>query len=105
MMLVMHSWKVRPLDKAQVDRMMEIWGKIEGELAERTDIERKCWYTTLDGKRGLNVLEISDPESAGAYLLELNVALGEFMEAEICQVADLDTAVGAIANGLARIRG
>lgn len=58
---------------------------------------------TLVGKRGLNVLEVTDPDSAGAFTLELNVALSEFMEAEICQVADLDMAMGAIANGLERI--
>lgn len=102
-MLVLHSWTVHSLDKGQIERMMELWGKIEADLSERSDVTRLCWYTTLDGKRGLNVLEVTDPDAAGAFLLELNVALSEFLDAEICQVADLDMAVGAIANGLGRL--
>lgn len=102
-MLMMHTWKVRPLGRGQIEQMMEIWGKIEADLVGRTDVERLCWFTTLDGKRGVNVLRVTDPDSVGAFMLEVNVALSEFMEAEICQVADLDMAIGAIANGLERI--
>ena len=73
--------------------MMEIWGKIEADLAENPDVERLCWYLYSDGSGGFAVNRIADNDSALAFGLETALALEEFLEIETRPVHDLESAM------------
>ncbi len=59
-MLVCTTWKARPLSTEQVNRMMQIWGKLEEAQATNPSVERLCWYIFGDGSGGLTVLKAVD---------------------------------------------
>jgi len=104
-MLFCTTWKTRGDSPEQADRMMAVWGKLEADMAARSDIERECWYISADGTRGMTVVRASDPDAALAFNLETTLALGEFLELDTRPVLDLDTAMPAIAAGLERAKG
>jgi hypothetical protein len=101
-MHVYSSWKGHPLTNEQSDRLMEIWGKIEADMAASPDLERVCWYMFSDGSGGFQVVKTHDAEAAAAFGLELSLALGEFLEFESKIVLDLDTAMPAIMKAVER---
>jgi hypothetical protein len=80
--------------------MMEIWGKLEAKLAERTDMERINWYISADGASGSEVIKSADSDAAWQFALESSLALGEFLELESKAVLDLETAMPGILNGM-----
>jgi hypothetical protein len=104
-MLLCTSWKSRPIGPEAVKRMMEIWGKIEADLAENPDVERLCWYLYSDGSGGFAVNRIADNTSALAFGLETALALEEFFEIETRPVHDLESAMPVIAAAMERING
>jgi hypothetical protein len=87
----------------QANRMMEVWAKIEAATAENTNLERVCWYITVDGTGGFTVSKASDADAASAFELEVSLALSEFLELRSDVVLDLETAMPAIEKGMARI--
>ena len=104
-MLLCTSWKTRPIGPDAVKRMMEIWGKIEADLAENPDVERLCWYLYSDGSGGFAVNRIADNDPALAFGLETALALGEFLEIETRPVHDLESAMPVIAAAMERVNG
>lgn len=104
-MLVMTTWKARPLTPEQSNRMMNVWGKIEAGMAENASVERQCWYLATDGSCGVTVVKAVDVEAASAFELETSLALGEFLEFESKVVLDMDTAMPAILKGMEYING
>jgi hypothetical protein len=102
-MLVCTSWKSRPLSAAQLNRMMEIWGKVEASQAENPSLERLCWYINSDSSGGFTVTKTTDVDAATAFELEVSIALSEFLELETHVVLDLDSALPAIQKGVERI--
>jgi hypothetical protein len=104
-MLVMTTWKTRPLTAEQTERMLGVWGKLEADLAARTDTERVCLYFNVAGTGGCMVHKFNDPASAGAFAFEGYLAMGEFIEVETTQVLDLDAAMPAILAAVERQRG
>jgi hypothetical protein len=103
-MLLCTTWKSRPITVEQGDRMMAVWGKVEADMAARTDMTRQCWYIAADGSQGVLVVEVSDPDAAAAFNLEVSLALGEFLEMDTRPVLDLDTAMPAIIAGMERVK-
>jgi hypothetical protein len=103
-MLFCTTWKARPITAEQNDRMMAVWGKIETDMAARTDMTRQCWYIAADGSQGVLVMEVSDPDTAAAFNLEVSLALGEFIELDTRPVLDLDAAMPAIIAGMERAK-
>jgi hypothetical protein len=103
-MLFCTTWKARPITVDQTDRMMGIWGKIEADMAARTDMTRQCWYVAADGSQGLLVVDTNDPAAAAAFNLEVSLALGEFLEFDTRPVLDLDAAMPAIAAAVERTK-
>ena len=99
------SWKSRPIGPEAVKRMMEIWGKIEADLAEKSGVERLCWYLYSDGSGGFAVNRVADDTSALAFGLETALALEEFLEIETRPVHDLESAMPVIAAAMVRING
>lgn len=100
-MYVCTAWKARPLSPDQAQRMMENWAKTEAKEAEDTSSERVCWFIATDGSGGFTVSKVSDPDAAAASMLEISLALGEFIELESNIVLDLDEAMPAITAGMA----
>jgi hypothetical protein len=102
-MLVCTTWKARPLSPDALQRMMTIWGKIEADEEANADSERLCWYLYSDGSGGFTVSRVKDEQAAHSLLLEVSLALGEFLELETRLVQDLDSAMPAIAAAMERI--
>ena len=104
-MLLCTTWKARPLSPDGMTRMMDTWGKLAAEQAERGDSERLCWFLYTDGSGGFTVARVGDDAEAHAYALETALALGEFLELETRPVLDLDGAMPAIMAAVGRISG
>lgn len=104
-MLSCSTWKARPLTPEQSDRMMSVWGKLEADMAARTDVTRVCWYINADGSGGMTVSESDGSDAANAFNLEVSLALGEFLEIQDNVVLDLDTAMPAIVAAMERAKG
>jgi hypothetical protein len=83
---------------------MEIWGKIEADMAASADLERLCWYMFADGSGGFQVVKAHDAEAATAFGLELSLALSEYLEFDSKIVLDLDTAMPAIMKAVDRTK-
>jgi hypothetical protein len=100
-MFVCTTWKARPLSPDQANRMMENWAKTEAKEAEDSSSERVCWFIAADGSGGLTVSKVADADAAAASMLEISLALGEFIELESKIVLDLDAAMPSITAGMA----
>jgi hypothetical protein len=100
-MLVCTTWKARSLSPDQAQRLMETWSKTEAKEAEDTTAERLCWYIAADGSGGVTVSRVTDSDAAIALMLEVSLALGEFLELDSRIVLDLETAMSPILSGLA----
>jgi len=82
---------------------MEIWAKVEADLAANSSLERVCWFMFADGSGGFQVVKThGDVEAANAFGLELSLALAEFLEFDTKVVLDLDAAMPAILKGVER---
>lgn len=99
-MYVCTTWKARPLSPDQAQRMMEIWAKTEAKEAEDASSERVCWFINADGSGGLTVSKVADADAATASMLEISLALGEYLELDAKIVLDLDEAMPAITAGM-----
>jgi hypothetical protein len=100
-MFVCTTWKGRPLSPDQSQRMMDVWAKTEAKEAENASSERVCWFIAVDGSSGLTVSRVSDSDAAVALMLEVSLALSEFIELESKIVLDLDSAMPAITDAMA----
>lgn len=99
-MYVCTTWRARPLSPDQAQRMMEIWAKTEAKEAEDASNERVCWFINSDGSGGLTVSKVADADAATASMLEISLALGEYLELDAKIVLDLDEAMPAITAGM-----
>ena len=104
-MLIGSTWKARALSREQTNRMMEVWGKIEADLAVNPSAERLCWFINADASGGVTVVRAVDADAAAAYNLEIAIALGEFIEIDSRPVLDLESAMPAIVAGIDRTAG
>ena len=48
-MILITTWKSRPLNPEQFNRLMNVWGKLEQKTAADSSTERICWYSYSDG--------------------------------------------------------
>jgi hypothetical protein len=96
------TWKARPLSPGQDKRMMDIWGKIEADMATNTNLERVCWFMYTDGSGGVTVTKSRDVDGALAFEAEVAMALTEFLEIETKAALDLDSAMPAILKAVER---
>lgn len=96
------TWKSRPITLEQDKRMMDIWGKIEADLAANTSLERVGWWMYADGSGGLTITKTRDADGALAFEAEVGLALNEFLEIETRAALDLDAAMPAIMRALDR---
>ena len=104
-MLVCTTWKARPLSAEQANRMMQIWGKLEAAQASNPSVERLCWYIFGDGSGGLTVTKAIDVDGANAWVLEVTLALSEFLEFESNVVLDMDSAMPPILRAMEYVNG
>ena len=96
-MFVATTWKSRPLSPDQSQRMMETSAKAEAKEAENSASERVCWFISVDGSSGMTVSKVADSDATEIQLmLEVSLALGEYIELNSRIVLDLDTAMPAI---------
>lgn len=102
-MYVAVTWKARPLTVEQANRMMATWGKLEAELASNATAERVCWFIYADGSGGFTVSKVKDADAGAALHLEQALALSEFLEFDSRIVLDLESALPAIAKGMAHV--
>ena len=99
-MYVCTTWKGRQLSPDQSQRMMDTWAKTEAKEAEVGGSERVCWFISADGSGGVTVSKVLDAAAATATMLEVSLALGEFLELDSRIVLDLDEAMPAITAGM-----
>ena len=85
-MILVTTWKNRPIRPEQYNRLMTIWGKLEQKAAADSSIERIGWYSYSDGSGGVTIDNVKDVEAAMALGLEQALTNGEFIE--------LDTKIG-----------
>lgn len=104
-MLLCTTWKARPLQPEAAQRMMAVWGKIEADMAANAGIERLCWYIFGDGAGGFTVSRVADDQAANAFMLEIALALAEFLDMETRPVFDLASAMPAITSAMGRTNG
>lgn len=83
---------------------MDIWGKIEADVAQRPGTNRLCWYAYGDGSGGFFVSEIANDDDA-AFLFEVVGALAEFVEFEIKPVVGLESTMALAAAVMERTSG
>jgi hypothetical protein len=95
-MILITTWKSRPLSPDQFNRLMSLWGKLEQKVAADTSSERLCWYSYSDGSGGVTIDNVKDVEAALALELEQALSLGEFIELEAKLGVDLDAALPLI---------
>lgn len=100
-MFVCTTWKARPLSPEQFNRMMEVWAKTEAREAEEVSVDRQCWYIAADASAGFTVSRVADAEAAAAFMLEVTLALSEFLELDSRIVLDLDAAMPPIEAAMA----
>ena len=81
--------------------MMETWAKTEAKEAENSASERVCWFISVDGSSGMTVSKVADSDAAIQLMLEVSLALGEYIELDSRIVLDLDTAMPAITDAMA----
>lgn len=81
--------------------MMEVWAKTEAKESENASIERLGWYIAADGSCGFALARVSDPDAAAGQMLEISLALGEFIDLESRVVLDMDSAMGPITDAMA----
>lgn len=96
------TWKARPVTPEQDQRMMQIWGKIEADMAVNTSLERVCWFMYSDGSGGVTITKSHDVDAALAFEAEVSLALGEFLEIQTKAALDLDAAMPAILKAVER---
>lgn len=96
------TWKARPLSPEQDQRMMQIWGKIEADMAANTSLERICWFMYTDGSGGVTITKSHDVDAALAFETEVCLALAEFLELDTKAALDLDSAMPAILKAVER---
>ena len=63
-MILITTWKSRPLNPEQFNRLMNVWGKLEQKTAADSSTERICWYSYSDGTGGLTIDKVADVEAA-----------------------------------------
>ena len=106
-MLIATTWKTRPLNPEQVNRMMTVWGKLQAAEAASTVIEPVCQYFYADGSGGFSVARVKDTEAAGgsAFGLEWMMSLSEFLDAKSEIVMELDHALPSIMAAVGHVNG
>ena len=65
-MIVITTWKTRPMSPEQAGRMMNIWGKIGAELDSTRELLFQYHY--LDGSGGVNAVRLADQPEAMATI-------------------------------------
>jgi hypothetical protein len=95
-MLYLTTFRPRPRTPEQIERMLAVWSKLEADVAARTDLERRFLYFDVSGSSGVEVAEVSDPDTALPFVYEAHVALSEFIDFETRPVLELDDAMPAI---------
>ncbi len=96
------TWKARPISREQDQRMMNVWGKIEADMAENSNVERVCWFMYSDGSGGVTVTKSTDVDAGLAFEAEVSLALAEFLEIESKPALDLEAAMPAILKAVER---
>jgi len=95
-MILITTWKNRPIGPEQYNRLMNVWGKLEQKMAADSSSERIGWYSYSDGSGGLTIDNVRDVEAAMALGLEQALSLGEFVELDTKIGLDIDTALPQI---------
>ena len=95
-MILITTWKSRPLSPDQFDRLMNVWAKLEQKTAADSSTERVCWYSYSDGSGGITIDKVSDVDAALALELEQSLSLGEFIELDTKIGIDLEAALPLI---------
>ena len=95
-MILITTWKTRPINPEQFNRLMNVWGKLEQKTATDPSTERIGWYSYSDGSGGVTIDKVSDVDAALALELEQSLSLGEFIELDTKIGMDLDTALPVI---------
>jgi hypothetical protein len=99
------TWRSRPLDPDQFDRLLSVWGKMEERAAADPSSERVCWFQFSDGSGGLTIDRVADVDAALALGLEQALTLGEFVELDTKIGVDLDVALPLIIKAQENARG
>jgi hypothetical protein len=105
-MLMLTTWKARPISPEQLTRMMGIWGQMEADMADAPgDFERLAWYQRADGTGGLTIGRSSDPGGTAASFFKYFVLLGEFLEFEMTPLLDMEQVMSAFGDAMALLEG
>jgi hypothetical protein len=104
-MLILTTWKNRPLSPEQANRMMVIWGKFEAKAATDPSSERVCWYLHADGTGGMAVDRIVDHAAATQSMAEAMISMFEFLEFDTKIVLELDQAMTSVLAAMELVNG
>ena len=95
-MILITTWKNRPINPEQYNRLMNVWGKLEQKTAADSSTERIGWYSFSDGSGGVTIDKVKDVEAAMALGLEQALSLGEFIELDTKIGLDMDASLPQI---------
>ena len=101
-MLYCLRFKFRPISDEQLGRMMTINAKVEEDLAASPLVSRVALYMDLDGRSGIDILDVVGTEEAVQFLLEMNATLAEFIEIDTRPVLALESAMPALMRAMER---
>jgi hypothetical protein len=104
-MLMLNTWKTRPLSPEQTKRMMAIWGAQLERHAKDPVWNELFFCLHADGSGGASLVEASDGDAANQRGLQLCIELGEFLEIETKVVLNQEQAMPAILASMATIGG
>ncbi len=104
-MLMLTTWKSRPLSPEQTKRMMAVWGT-QLERDQKDPAWKELFFCVFaDGSGGASLVEATDPDAANQRALQTCLELGEFFELETRPVLSQEQAMPAILASMATISG
>jgi hypothetical protein len=102
-MLILTTWKSRPLTPEQSKRMMAVWGTQLESHATNPVWNELFWVMSADGSSGASLTEAADPDVAARRSLQICLELGEFVDIETKVVVDQSHAMAPILAAMATV--
>ena len=102
-MMMLTTWKNRPLSPEQSKRMMTVWGAQLERYTKDPAWKEPFFCMYADGSGGASLADAPDTDTASQRALQLCLELSEFLEIETKVVLTQEQAVPAILASMATL--
>jgi hypothetical protein len=104
-MLLLTTWKNRPLNPEQQQRLMKVWAAQLERQTKDPAWKQLFFYMHADGSGGATVADLPDTDKAAARGLQECIELTEFLELETRFVLTQEQAMPSILAAMATTAG